>query len=232
MTITRLAPFILGLAALVAPAHASLTYYCSSGCAKPASDFATEATVTDGLTLSSLIDFTGSLSQSGTVANDEYIDPFTGVEFIAFNSTGTANEPFAPVSGGVLYSNAGDSIEIILPADTVGIAVNFTTTYSGGLNLCVDPTQSTLSSCDSGGTFIANGGSGFAGALNDSPAPVPLASLWLSPTSGGADIDLKNFETAYEAPVPEAATGLTLGSGLILISLLYRRARLLASRKR
>jgi hypothetical protein len=232
MTTARLTTFILGLAALVAPARASLTYYCTSGCANPASDFATKATVTDGLVLSSPIDFTAALSQFGTVANDEYIDPTTQVEFISFNSTGTANEPFAPISGGVLYSNAGDSIEIILPANTVGIAVNFTTTNSGGLNLCVDPTQATLSSCDSNGTFIANGGSGFAGALNDNPSPAAQPSIWLSPTSGGADIDLKNFEIATESETPDAATGLTLGAGLVLISLLHRRARSLRSRQR
>ena len=232
MTTARLTTFILGLAAIVVPAHASLTYYCSSGCSGTTSQFTTQATVTDGLALTSLINFTGGLSQFGTVANDEYIDLTTGVEFIAFNSTGTANEPFASVTGGILYNVAGDSLEVILPADTVGIAANFTTTNSGGLNLCVDPTQATLSNCDSNGTFIANGGSGFAGALNDNPSPAPLASIWLSPTSGGADIDLKNFEIASQASegeAPDAATGLTLGAGLLPGR--HRRSRSLGARR-
>jgi hypothetical protein len=237
MTTARLTTFILGVAALVTPARASLTYYCTNGCGNPASDFATEATVTDGLVLTSLIDFTGTLSQFGTVANDEYIDSTTGVEFIAFNSNGTANETFS-VSGGQLNTVAdnGDTIEIILPADTYGVAVNFTTTFPSGETLCMDPSTATLSSCDSGGTHIASGGSGFVGTLNDNPTPATMTTIWLNPLNdGSADTNLTSFEIATQASeseAPDAATGLTLGTGLVLISLLHRRTRSLRSRQR
>ena len=163
MTATRLRIFILGFTAIAIPAKASLSFEASQ------STFTNQATTTDGLVVSSLFTFTGSLTQFGSVANDEYIDLTTGVEFIAFNGTGTANKAFAPISGGDLNTVAsqGDAIEVILPAGTYWLAFNFTTVFSSGDNLCVD---TTVSGC-SGGAFIAQNGSGFVGTLNDNPTP-------------------------------------------------------------
>jgi hypothetical protein len=225
----------LGLSAAIVPAHASLTYYCSNGCNGTTAQFTTQATVTDSLSLSSLIDFTGTLTQFGSIANDEYIDAITDVEFIAFNSTGTTNKAFT-VSGGNLNlpTGLGYSIEVILPADTYGIGINFTTAFSNGDTQCLDPTTSAFSSCASGGTFIANGGSGFVSALNDNPTPAPFTTIWLNAQNAGsgASPNLESFEIVTQAETPEAATGLTLGAGLVLISLLHRRVRLLRSRPR
>jgi hypothetical protein len=232
----RLTIFILGLSAGIVPARASLTYYCSNGCGGSTAQFTTQATVTDGLSLSSLVDFTGALTQFGSVANDEYIDSTTGVEFIAFNASGTTNKAFAGVSGGNLNltASSGDSIEVILPASTYGIGFNFTTAFSNGETLCLDPTTSAFSSCDSGGTFITQSSSGFVGTLNDNPAPAPFTTIWLNAQNAGsgASTDLQSFEIATQTEAPDAATGLTLGTGLILISLLYRRVRLLRAHHR
>jgi hypothetical protein len=225
MNMTRLTIFILGLTAAVVPAGASLSYQSSQ------TTFSNQATVTDDLTLSSLITFTGVLSQFGSVANDEYVDPTTGVEFIAFNSNGTANKAFSSVSGGVLSTalNQGDTIEVILPAGVYGVAANFTTAFPSGVTLCMDPTSASFSSCDSGGTFIVDGGSGFVGTLNDNPTPAPMTTIWLNPEGGSeAGTDLQSFEIATQgdAEAPEVATMLMLGSGLIFIALLRRRTRL------
>jgi hypothetical protein len=216
MTLARLTIFILGLTAATIPARASLTYYSSQ------STFENQATVTDALTVSSLITFTGTLSEYGSVANDEYIDLTTGVEFIAFNGTGTTNKAFT-VSGGVLNTPAGDTIEIILPAGTYGVGTYFTTTDSNGETVCMDPTTSVFNSCYSGGTFIPNGGSGYVGTLNDNPTPATMTTIWLNQLTSG-NIDLTSFEIATqgESQTPDPGTWLTLGAGLILIAGLRR----------
>jgi hypothetical protein len=221
--------FILGLAAAVVPACASLTYQASQ------TSFSNQATVTDGLTLTSLITFTGTLTElPSTTANDEYIDPTTGVEFLAFNSTGTTHKAFASVSGGDLNlpASSGDSIEVILPTGTYGFAANFTTTFSPYESLCMDVSTSTFSTCASGGTVTFANTSGFVGTLDDNPTPATFTTIWLHPqSSGSAGTDLQSFEIA-ELPAdpssgaPDPATMLTLGAGLIFLALLRRRPRL------
>jgi hypothetical protein len=217
MNMTRLTIFILGLTAAVVPARASVSYQSSQ------TTFTTQATVTDNLTVSSLTTFTGVLSQFGSVANDEYIDPTTGVEFIAFNNSGTANKAFSSVSGGILSTAAdqGDDIEIILPAGVYGFAFNFTTTFPSGDNVCVDVT---VNGCSGGPYFSPESGTAFAGALSDGAA---LTTIWIHPTTE-QDTDLQSFEIATQgdAEAPEVATMLMLGSGLIFIALLRRRTRL------
>jgi hypothetical protein len=230
MTRLRFTIFILGLTAAVVPAHASLTYYCSNGCNGTTSQFTTQATITDDLTLTSLIAFTGALSQFGSVANDEYIDSTTGVEFVSFNSTGGTNVGFASVSAGDLDVKPGDSVEVILPGLTYGIGVKFTTSTVNGETLCIDPTTSQFNSCDSGGTSVADGAPGFVGTLDDNPTLAPLTTIWLNQTTSAAT-DLQSFEIAEQpaeqsSGAPDPATMLTLGAGLIFIALLRRRPRL------
>jgi hypothetical protein len=212
---------ILGLGVIAGSARASITYSTTQA------NFNNKATTNDGLTVSSPITFTGALTELGGsgVADDEYIDPTTGVEFLAFNSSGSSNVAFASVTSGVLNTQAGlgSSIEVIFPTGVdYGFAFNFTTAWSGGENLCIDP-NTTFNSCASGGTYIASGGSGFIGAINDNPTPAPLTSVWLAlSASGSAGTDLQNFEVAG---VPEGSTNLLIGSGLIGIYLLHRRRR-------
>jgi hypothetical protein len=217
MVLRKIGIFILGLGAVAGSARGSTTYQASQ------ISFASQAT-TDGLTLSSLITFTGTLSEVGGVANDAYLDPTTGVEFLAFNQSGSANVAFASVSGGTLNTvQLGDAIEVVLPSGVdYGFAFNFTTTYSPLETLCVD--TSLPGSCASGGTSIGPGGSGFVGALS----AAPLVSLWLH-TGGSADTDLQSFEIGTQAAgppaVPETRTMLLIGSGLILIHQLRRRQK-------
>lgn len=223
MTRPRFTIFILGLAAAMVPARASLTYQASQ------TSFSNQATVTDGLTLTSLITFTGTLSEVSGVANDEYVDPTTGVEFLAFSSNGTTHKAFASVSGGDLNlpASSGDSIEVILPVTTYGFAANFTTTFSPYESLCMDVSTSTFNTCASGGTVTLANTSGFVGTLDDNPTPSPFTTIWLHPqSSGSAGTDLQSFELGTQDPAPDPATMLTLGAGLIFLALLRRRPRL------
>lgn len=230
MTSHRFGIFMLGLGVIAGSARATITYSASQAA------FGPQATVTDGLTLSSLITFTGALcSTAGTCANgvigDEYIDPTTGLEFLAFNGSGTTNEAFASVTDGVLYTaaNQGDAIEVIFPTGVdYGFAFNFTTTSSGD-NLCIDTSSASFNSCPSGPTFVMSGNSGFIGALNDSPTPAPLTAVWLAlSASGSAATDLQSFEVATQSAqtaTPEGSTSLLIGSGLIALTFLRRRRR-------
>lgn len=224
----RYGVFILGLGMMAGSARATITYQTSLA------TFGTQASVTDGLTVSSPITFAGALTETAGVANDEYIDPTTGVEFIAFNGSGTTNEAFASVTGGVLNTVAasGDTIEVLLPTSVdYGFGFNFTTAYYEGVSLCVGTGPATFGNCLSGGTYIAQNGSGFVGAINDYLAPpAPLTAVWLNPQSGfssPAGTDLQSFEVATEAAdtTPEGSTNLLIGSGLIGLYWLRRRRR-------
>jgi hypothetical protein len=225
MVLRNIGIIVLGLGAMAGMARGSTTYQGSQ------LTFASQATTTDGLTLSSLITFTGTLTElAGTsVPGDEYLDPTTGVEFLAFNGAGMANVAFASVSGGKLSTQNGDAIEVIFPSGVdYGFAFNFTTAYSFE-TLCVDASPASFPSC-AGSAFITSGNSGFIGALNDNPTPAaPLVSLWLHPQSAGPDTDLQSFEVATQAAgppaVPETRTMLLIGSGLILIHQLRRRQK-------
>jgi hypothetical protein len=220
MTKTRLLIFISGLLCVVGPAQATISYYSSS------SSFASDAS-TDSLTTSSTITFTGSLSQFGSVANDEYVDLTTGTEFIAFNSTGTANEAFSIPSGGDLDTPAssGDAIEVVLPTGTYGFGINFSTSYPTGETLCMDSSPGTFSSCASGGVFVTSTGSSFTGVIDDAG----VTTLWLHPLSGNPGTNLTGFEIATQgsssSEAPEAGTLLTLGSGLVGLGLVRKRIR-------
>lgn len=196
-----------------------MTYQSSS------SSFTTEAVTTDGLTLSGLITFTASgLTTVAGVTDDEYVDSADGIEFFAFGSNGTTHESFT-VSDGTLYTSGGDSIEIVFTSPIYGFGFNFTTTFSSGDNLCEGTAEGGGGNCD-GNVFISENGSGFMGALNDNPLPAAtLPTLWLYPLATAADTDIESYEFGSEASTPEAGTMLTLGSGLVLISLLRRRAR-------
>jgi hypothetical protein len=215
MVLSKFRVLILGLGALI-PASATITYQSSQA------NFATQATVTDGLTLSSLITFTGTLSTVGGVTDDAYVDPTTGIEFLAFNSTGSANAAFTLTAGHVLDTgtNSGDAIEVIFPTGVdYGFAFNFTTAASFN-NLCVD---TSIGGCNSGGTVVTTGGSSFVGALNDNPTPAALSTIWMHPGSFSPDTDLQSFEAGSESATPDGPTMLLIGGGLIALHFVYRR---------
>jgi hypothetical protein len=217
MTQNRILILLAGLVFLLRPSGASLQYYTT------ASSFATEAQTVDSLTVSSsLIAFSSSnLMTIGGVTNDEYLDPATGIEFLAFNAS-LAPQPFT-VSGGVLDTQTGngDLIEIIIPSTIYGIGVNLTTNFND--NLCLD---ASASGC-AWNTYLTSGQSAFAGVLNDNPLPAgSLPALWTHPFGGSPATDVQSFEVATMnggSETPEGSTMLLLGSGLLAIGLKHRK---------
>jgi|HubBroStandDraft_1064217.scaffolds.fasta_scaffold219639_1 hypothetical protein len=223
----RYGVLVLGLGLLSGSAQATISYQASQP------SFSTKATVTDGLILSSLITFTaGNLTTINAIAcgcsDDEYIDPTTGIEFLAFNGSGTSNVAFASVTGGVLNTaaNQGDSIEVIFPTGVdFGFGFTFATTFSSGDNLCVG---TTLGNC-SDNPFASQSGSAFVGALNDNPTPTSLSAIWLFPLNGASpNTDIQSFEVATQttqSATPEVPTLILIGAGLVVFRLLRRRRR-------
>ena len=211
MGFRRLGIFSLGLASIAIPARATISYQTTQ------TAFYNEATTIDGLTVSpSLITFSGSnLTEVAGVANDEYLDPTTGIEFLAFNSFGTTHVAFAVTSGVLTTPNSGDVIEVIFPSGIDGFAFNFTTTYTYE-TLCIDSSTGTFGSCASGGTTVVPPSSVFIGAINEGPLTT-LPSLWLHSQSGAANTDLQNFEVGAQAETPEVATMVLIGTGLVAI---------------
>ncbi len=217
MIFQRLAIFMLGFAIIAVPAKASIYYGATTQLA-----FTTRAqSAPDDLTVSSLQTFTGSLTTDGNAANDEYLDPVTGIEFLAFSSNGGTQVAFTSVSGGVLNmaTTGGNTIEVIFPAGIdYGFAFNFTTPSSSGDNLCVDTSVANFGNCD-GNVFISQNGTGFVGALDDFGSLTTLNTLWLHPLSGGlTSTDLQSFDVATQgSEAPEPATMLLIGMGLLAI---------------
>ncbi len=209
---------ILGLLCAGWPAQASLSYQTSE------SSFSNRATVTDGLTLSSLITFTSAdLMTVGGVTDDEYVDITDGIEFFAYNSNGTTPESFT-VSNGTLYAGDGDSIEIVFTSASIdGFGFSFTTTASSD-NLCEGLNVGGGGNC-SNNVFISNGGTGFMGALNDSALPATsLPTLWLYPLTSSPDTDLEGYYLAGPADeAPEGGTLITLGCGLVVVGTMRMR---------
>ena len=116
------------------PARASFSYYTSS------STFETAAT-TAGDTLSGVLDFATppGLIAFGSVANSEYIDPATGVEFIGYGGNQTTVQPLS-LSGTTLQDGpnsitSGNSLEIILPANVFALGFTLATTSAGTVGL-------------------------------------------------------------------------------------------------
>jgi hypothetical protein len=203
---------IMGISALI-PASATISYQSSQP------TFVIQAG-TDSLAVSSLVTFTGALSTLVTT-NDQYIDPLTNLEFLAFNSGGTPIS-FASITGNTLIASGGSQVEIVFPAGIdFGFAFNFTTgTF---LTLCEDTTPSGCS----GSAFVISPASGFIGAISDTPTNTPLTALWLHAQSGSATINIQSFEVATQnvASTPDGPTWLLIGSGLIVLPLLHRRRR-------
>ncbi len=219
MSIQKLCFFTLGLALAASPALATISYQSSQAA------FASKAVTTDSLFVSSLTTFTGILATDGVVSGDEYVDATTGIEFIAFNGSGSSQVAFSSVSGGVLNTTvgAGNAIEVVFPSSTdYGFAFNFTTASGTGVTVCVDLSPGTFSNCALGGTFVSQNGTGFIGGINDGGSLAPLTTLWIHPQNGASGAtDLQSFEVATQgSATPETSTMLLIGSGLVAISAL------------
>jgi hypothetical protein len=215
----------LGLAGLVIPARASLSFYTGTEPATSAiSSFDTSAA---GLSLSALSTF-ASGNLSGTP--DIYIDPATGAEFFGFAFTSGSNgaaDSLGVWSTVLDQNNSGGIIEITLPANTFAFAADIGT-ISGLGGYCVgvnEPGFNTGSECDE--SFSAGGSNtAFIGLVDT----VPITNIWIGPLTTGAysseTTKILDFEIGTEgSTTPDAPTLVTMGGGLMLLGALRWRRR-------
>jgi hypothetical protein len=127
-------------------------------------------------------------------------------------------------------------LEISLPANVFAVAFNITEILNSiPITFCLENEASfSATNCssptalDQQVTVSSSTDTEFIGAVSTTA----LTTLWIGPLNGSGNVDVDNFEFGTQSETPEATTGLTLGSGLIAISLLHRRKRLLRSRDR
>jgi hypothetical protein len=195
---------MLGLLAMIVPARASFTFYTDNG------TFTSDVTA-GGLDGSSITNF-------NLVSNSfQYVDIATGITFSAIKSDGTSHDTFTASGNAIKTTTGGDIIEITLPANVFAFGGNFTTPSTFN-NLCFDQ----------GGTgitcgniqFISHNTTAFLGLIGNEP----LNTIWIGPTGGSAITQINDFTVGLASSAPEVNSWIALGTGLILLGFLRRRA--------
>ena len=221
MFVNRVLISVLALAAVAIPASATTTtVYCSNGCG--ANNEAAFNSATASL-------FFGSGLENFTAPNGTYssglvdADSTTGLDFFGYSFT-TQNG--VTVTGGVLGQTASGqntTLQAQLPA---GIVYAFAGTISAttASSPCFE-TAGIVSSGNCNNTVVITGPSDieFFGVLSTTP----LASVYLGTFNGNpGSLRIDTFELGEQAdaPTPEVATLLMIGSGLIMMRFLKRRA--------
>ncbi len=221
---------MLGMVALVLPAHATLSFYNGSGAV------ANFTLATAGLDfLEPLTTFTaGDLDGTPAV----YMDPTTGAEFFGFDLNGSFDsgaQDSLSISGTQLQqTNHGGIIEITdFPATAFAFAANvMTITGIGGSGTyCV---EENVASFNEGGncnyTFGVTSSSDveFIGFFDTA---TPITSVWIGPNSGSLfameTTAIVNSELGQQgtdmSQTPEISTLALIGAGLMLLGVLRRR---------
>jgi len=233
VSIRTLAISVLGLAGLVVPARATLSFYMgSSAGGTAAAAMANFSAAESGLTIDPLTDFTGTGLVSGF-----YTDSNTGAEFFGFALTGSdtsgAQDSLSVSSTQLEQLNNGGIIQATsLPTGTLAFAldIGIVTGFGGTGNYCI---EENVSSYDESGncnqTFTVSSSSDveFVGFVSSDPAQ-PITSVWIGPSGGlwGSEttrvVDFELGTGGDSAQAPEASTLATIGGGLILLGVLRR----------
>jgi hypothetical protein len=217
---------MLGLGMMAGSARATLTY-CATACAGNTQS-AFNTAVSGFSPLAPLEGF----PTLGT-PELEYTDVATGVEFLGFNKSGltTGSTNCLTVSGTLSASNngsgagcntaSGEVIEIILPANIVGIELNI----SGAGTYCVDPAATFGAlDCNNFPTVTSSSDVEFVGLVS----ATPLSTIWVggfNQTSPTVAINTFEVFSNQSSVTPEGPTNLLIGSGLIALCWLHRRRR-------
>ncbi len=208
MISTRFLAPVLAIVAFGLPASAAIVEYCSgSGCgASNNSQFLSDLS-TDAYTLQGLTTF------SAMAPALTYTDSTTGIEFEDF--PGLSN---LTVSGGVLSTASGDdSIVIVIPAAFLAISLDVDVTRGLCANDCVE-----------------NETTGFVGFINTGSPSSPW-TITISPLGTPGFVEIADFNAAIsgtpagpgpgDPEVPEVATFVLIGSGLIAMRWMRRLPR-------
>jgi hypothetical protein len=224
MRIRIFAISMLGMAGLVVPAHASLTFF--NGTLPATSQISSYNALADPLIYQMQGMFTFlSADVSGSPA--VYNDPNTGAEFFGFKLSGSnsgAATSLAVSSAALVQATAGQGgiIEVTnLPAETFAFAADITTTTASG-GFCIEVNHSsynTSSNCDDVFAVSSPSNTQFIGVVST----VPITSIWFGPDSpSSVATEVVKFEIG---DVPEVSTFALIGSGLIFLGALRRRKK-------
>lgn len=216
-TVPRLTIFVLLLAAVAAPASATITYTsCSSGCSSSSGTYAIFQTAPGSAGLA--FSMSPATFAAGGLSGGVYTDP-SGTVFTGYS--GASIDTLMSVSGGSLLegnNGTGTGIEIKLPANTYAFAMDITT-VSGFGSPVVEPGDHNVNNSNYG-ILIPTGGSVQFFSIVSS---TPISELFVGPTSSSGRLQINDFELGESSPTPEVSTIVLIGSGLVVLGLLRRR---------
>ncbi len=224
MTFHRFLTSVLALAAAVVPVSAS-TVYCASACG--VNDPTAFINATSALFFpNAAITFAPSGITNPSVDDSTYFDSASGVTFLSYNSSGTALDISSlSVVGTTLKAyNAGNLIDIILPAGVLAFSAHITQP-SGSSSFCMESQVSafTPNTCDNLLPVPATG-SEFIAVVSS----IPISNIWIGPNTGSPALQFNDFEIGQAGAIsdtPEIATFLMIGIGLISLRFLPRKLR-------
>lgn len=217
-TIPKLTILALLLAALAAPAGASIAYTsCSSSCTSSSGTYAIwqSAPGSAGLTFS----MSPATFASGNLISGIYTDP-TGTVLTGYSGINIDTLMSVPGSSLLEGNNgSGTGIEVKLPANTYAFAMNITTFGSTFTTVGVGLGDHNVTSNNYNITIPTGGSVQFFSIISDTP----LTELFFGPIGQGSRLQINDFEIGQESPTPEAASVTMIGGGLVLLGLLRRR---------
>jgi hypothetical protein len=217
---------IMGLA-LATTSSASPIIYCNNGCGADDEAAFNAAIAADSLYfpdgVQNFSTYSGTLTAGITDADGD-----TGLDFFTYiNTTTTPVQKGVTISGSNLEQVASEgpnaAIEAALPGAIYAFA-GTVTTVSGGATPYIEPdiTASGFGSGNANTQVVITGSSDseFFGVIDTAP----ITSVFIGPISGTSQLVLENFELGeQDAPTPEVATFLLIGTGLTLMGVLRRR---------
>ena len=214
--IPKLQILVLTLAALAAPASASISYTsCSSGCTSNSGTYTIWQTSpgSAGLTFS----MSPATFAAGNLVSGVYTDG-SGTLFTGYNG---GIDTLMSVTGSSLLEGAngvGTGIEILLPANTYALAFNFTMTGSSFSTYYEAVGDHNVNGTNYSVNVIGAGSNQFFAITSTAP----ISELFIGPNSSAGHLQINDFEIGQAAAVPEVSTVVLIGSGLVLVGLVRR----------